>query len=157
MFGLAVAFMIETWFVSEPVDIDEPNPVDPIELWRNELVAAFVQGAGLAAVGAVIVGLFAPVAGIAAGIGGVLGVSVVVGEAIRTSVCQIYLAMRNRIPLRLLRFLEDARARHLLRTVGPVYQFRHGTFQDRLRATSGVGSTPEVAREDAGRSVVGPS
>jgi hypothetical protein len=35
-------------------------------------------------------------------------------------------------PVRLIRFLEDARKRHVLRTVGPVYQFRHARLQDRL-------------------------
>jgi hypothetical protein len=31
-----------------------------------------------------------------------------------------------------MRFLEDARERGVLRTVGPVYQFRHARLQDRL-------------------------
>ncbi|MBO3749163.1 hypothetical protein J5X84_24055 [Streptosporangiaceae bacterium NEAU-GS5] len=35
-------------------------------------------------------------------------------------------------PLRMMRFLEDARARGVLRTAGPVYQFRHARLQDRL-------------------------
>jgi hypothetical protein len=35
-------------------------------------------------------------------------------------------------PLHLMRFLEDAREREVLRTIGPVYQFRHATLQDRL-------------------------
>jgi hypothetical protein len=42
------------------------------------------------------------------------------------------LAIRWRTPARLLRFLEDARQRDVLRTVGPVYQFRHARLQDRL-------------------------
>jgi hypothetical protein len=42
------------------------------------------------------------------------------------------LAMRWHTPARLLRFLEDARQRDVLRTVGPVYQFRHARLQDRL-------------------------
>lgn len=42
------------------------------------------------------------------------------------------LAARRRTPLRLMRFLEDARNRNVLRTVGPVYQFRHARLQDRL-------------------------
>jgi hypothetical protein len=46
--------------------------------------------------------------------------------------CQVYLHLRHRTPLGLMRFLEDARGRHLLRTVGPVYQFRHAALQDRL-------------------------
>jgi hypothetical protein len=31
-----------------------------------------------------------------------------------------------------MRFLEDARERNVLRTVGSVYQFRHARLQDRL-------------------------
>ena len=42
------------------------------------------------------------------------------------------LAMRWHTPVRLLRFLDDARERDVLRTVGPVYQFRHARLQDRL-------------------------
>lgn len=48
------------------------------------------------------------------------------------TLCQLLLARRQRIPVRLLRFLDDAHRRHLLRTVGPVYQFRHAALQDRL-------------------------
>ncbi|UJW32589.1 hypothetical protein L3Q67_02015 [Saccharothrix sp. AJ9571] len=39
-------------------------------------------------------------------------------------------------PLRMIRFLEDASARGVLRTVGPVYQFRHARLQDRLAEDS---------------------
>jgi len=42
------------------------------------------------------------------------------------------LAIRWHTPARLLRFLEDARQRDVVRTVGPVYQFRHARLQDRL-------------------------
>jgi hypothetical protein len=42
------------------------------------------------------------------------------------------LTMRWHTPARLLHFLEDARQRDVLRTVGPVYQFRHARLQDRL-------------------------
>jgi hypothetical protein len=42
------------------------------------------------------------------------------------------LALRWRTPVRLLRFLDDARQRDVLRTIGPVYQFRHARLQDRL-------------------------
>lgn len=44
----------------------------------------------------------------------------------------VQLAMRWRTPVRLLRFLDDARQRDVLRTAGPVYQFRHARLQDRL-------------------------
>ena len=42
------------------------------------------------------------------------------------------LAARWRTPVRFMRFLEDAHDRNVLRTVGPVYQFRHARLQDRL-------------------------
>ena len=51
------------------------------------------------------------------------------------------LAMRWHTPVRLLRFLDDAREREVLRTVGPVYQFRHARLQDRL-AQQAVPSEP---------------
>ena len=47
-------------------------------------------------------------------------------------IAQVWLAVRYRTPLRFTRFLEDAHERHLLRVVGPIYQFRHATLQDRL-------------------------
>jgi len=51
------------------------------------------------------------------------------------------LAMGWHTPVRLLRFLDDARERDVLRTVGPVYQFRHARLQDRL-AQQAVPSEP---------------
>jgi len=52
--------------------------------------------------------------------------------ALDTALTLVHLAIRHKIPLRLIAFLEDARSRHLLRTVGPVYQFRHTKLQARL-------------------------
>ncbi|HJP75861.1 MAG TPA: hypothetical protein VJ914_16455 [Pseudonocardiaceae bacterium] len=49
-----------------------------------------------------------------------------------TSAAWVRISIRHKTSLRLISFLEDARRRHLLRTVGPVYQFRHATLQDRL-------------------------
>lgn len=44
----------------------------------------------------------------------------------------VQLRFSQHTPLRLMRFFEDARERGVLRTVGPVYQFRHARLQDRL-------------------------
>lgn len=49
-----------------------------------------------------------------------------------SSVASVELAVRWRIPVRLMPFLKDAYKRGVLRTVGPVYQFRHSQLQDRL-------------------------
>jgi NACHT domain len=38
----------------------------------------------------------------------------------------------RRGPLRMIRFLEDARRRHILRSFGSAYQFRHARLQDRI-------------------------
>jgi hypothetical protein len=62
------------------------------------------------------------------------------------------LAASDRTPVRLMRFLEDARSRSVLRTVGPVYQFRHARLQDRLAtrepaAGQGLGA-PHLAAGD---------
>jgi len=45
-----------------------------------------------------------------------------------------HLARRNRMPRRLMSFLDDAHRLGLLRAVGPIYQFRHADFQDHLAA-----------------------
>lgn len=58
------------------------------------------------------------------------------------------LAARWRTPIRLMRFLEDARDRDVLRTVGPVYQFRHARLQDRLAEQALAASQGSVSSPD---------
>lgn len=66
--------------------------------------------------------------------GVIIGVVLAAGfsHGFQLMIAQIWLAVRYRTPLRFTRFLEDAHERHLLRVVGPIYQFRHATLQDRL-------------------------
>ncbi|HEX6076250.1 MAG TPA: NACHT domain-containing protein [Micromonosporaceae bacterium] len=45
------------------------------------------------------------------------------------------LARAGHLPLRLMRFLDDAHRLGLLRAVGPIYQFRHAELQDHLART----------------------
>jgi hypothetical protein len=52
--------------------------------------------------------------------------------------------------VRIMRFLEDARARGLLRTVGPLYQFRHARLQDRLTAGPETAPVPPAAPARSG-------
>ncbi len=54
------------------------------------------------------------------------------------AVVRLWLAARGHIPLRLMRFLDDAHRRGVLRQVGAVYQFRHARLEDRLAARYGV-------------------
>ncbi len=58
----------------------------------------------------------------------------------RFVVARTVLAMRGRLPWRLIGFLADAREKGLLRQVSGVYQFRHIRFQERL-ATRPTGLT----------------
>ncbi|MFI5687631.1 NACHT domain-containing protein [Streptomyces sp. NPDC051636] len=47
---------------------------------------------------------------------------------------RVWLALRGRLPWRLMRFLDDAHRRGILRQAGAVYQFRHARLQDHLAA-----------------------
>ena len=61
-------------------------------------------------------------------------VGLVYPQSWSSSLAFAQLAASDRTPVRLMWFLEDARSRGILRTVGPVYQFRHARLQDRLAA-----------------------
>ncbi|GAA4889175.1 hypothetical protein GCM10023222_56130 [Saccharopolyspora cebuensis] len=47
-------------------------------------------------------------------------------------VARLWLWLRGRLPLRLMRFLDDGRERQVFRQSGTVYQFRHARLHDRL-------------------------
>ncbi|HEX3587993.1 MAG TPA: NACHT domain-containing protein [Pseudonocardiaceae bacterium] len=57
---------------------------------------------------------------------------------------RIWLALRGQLPWRLMRFLDDAHRRGVLRQSGAVYQFRHARLQDRLASID-----PRDHRRDA--------
>jgi hypothetical protein len=128
---------------------DNANPLTPRASWRS--VQAFGLAVGLTLGLGLILGIGLGVgfilalglgnhpwhvAGIVSGLVWVLGFGLVFGLVFpRTwavSLTFAQLAMRWHTPARLLRFLDDARQRNVLRTVGPVYQFRHARLQDRL-------------------------
>ena len=96
-------------------------------------------GFGLA-FGLVVGFMGGPAIGLAAGLTAGIAVGLTLGPAAGfmysmtwvASLAFAQLAVRRRTPVRLVRFLEDARDRNVLRTVGPVYQFRHARLQDRL-------------------------
>ncbi|MGW4033207.1 NACHT domain-containing protein [Streptomyces sp. NPDC004838] len=78
----------------------------------------------------------------------------------RFVVLRLILAVRGRLPWRLMRFLADARERELLRQSGGVYQFRHIRLQEALAAKpsapppSGDRVTPGFGRSPASRRLV---
>jgi hypothetical protein len=66
-----------------------------------------------------------------------------------TSLTFVQLARRWNTPIRIMRLLEDAHHRSVLRTIGPVYQFRHARLQDRL-AHQMLAIGPELAGDPHG-------
>ncbi|HEY5355975.1 MAG TPA: hypothetical protein VIK57_26340 [Streptosporangiaceae bacterium] len=100
-------------------------------------VAGLVIGLVIGLVGGLVFGLGAGLgAGLVDGLVIALGIGLMVGlmysRVWSSAVAAILLARQWHTPLHLMRFLEDARERNILRTVGPVYQFRHASLQDRL-------------------------
>ena len=113
------------------------SPIDPRSSWhRNRqfglvvgLMIALMYGLGESfAVGLASWIVVSVVAGLALG----LSVGLVFPATWQVTLASVQLWRRGEAPLRLVRFLEDARKRQVLRTVGQVYQFRHAQLQDRL-------------------------
>jgi len=106
--------------------------VRPTDVWRGAVIHGLLAGLVFGLVVVVGLGL---VFGLAAGLSRAplaLALMFMLLEPHKAVVSQIYLRIKHHTPLRLGRFLQDAHKRHLLRTVGPFYQFRHATLQDRL-------------------------
>ena len=151
--GLGTGFL--AWLTAGPSqstpEAENDSPLTPVSFWRKEqrfgvmagLAAASVAGIAFGTAGGLRAG---PAPGLAAGavagfVAGIL-ISITVPATWATCLAFLQLARRSHTPFRLMRFLEDARQREVLRTVGPVYQFRHARLQDRLA---------EQCRDDAHR------
>ncbi|MGH3867437.1 MAG: hypothetical protein ACRDQ4_15100 [Pseudonocardiaceae bacterium] len=85
-------------------------PMGPRQAWRNDRLS-----------------------GVVVGLGG--GVGLVGSQTWPTTLAWLQLQLASQVAaVSLIPFLEDARERDILRTVGAVYQFRHATLQDQLAA-----------------------
>jgi hypothetical protein len=122
----------------------EGSPLSPYETWRND--RAIGIGIGLT-VGAVtgtlvwlnaafhsdsgpLVGLFG---GFAFGLACLLGFGLTCSKTWPTGLAWLQLIVSRRVPaVGLMSYLEYARERGVLRTVGGLYQFRHSSLQDHL-------------------------
>ena len=176
VFGLAL------WFVfglSQP-GAGNVSPLTPLGSWRRDqifallvtLVGALVGWLVFALVSSLVAVLVREQSGAAVVLPSwsqivtdILAIALVPGlmfgllfglaypETWRASLAFIQLAVRWHTPVRLMRFLEDARERDVLRTVGPVYQFRHARLQDRLaaRAEWQADGSPGLVMESAQR------
>ncbi|MGH3973493.1 MAG: hypothetical protein ACRDS9_09220 [Pseudonocardiaceae bacterium] len=143
----------------------ERSPQGPLQSWRNDRTFGLAVGltfglaVGIGVVpaswlinlapggGEVPLVLFAWI-----GVGSGLAVGFVYGVTSSmtwpTTLAWLQLRRSHRVPaVGLMPFLDDARTRGVLRTVGAVYQFRHATLQDHLaRQTS-----PNLATSSASR------
>jgi hypothetical protein len=122
---------------------DNTSPLSPRSSWRSdqafglvaELVIWLAVGSALGLVFGFASMTWQPlVVGPLAGLGTGLLAGLAYPQSWASSLSFAQLAVSDRTPVRLMRFLEDARTRSVLRTVGPAYQFRHGRLQDRLAA-----------------------
>jgi uncharacterized membrane protein (UPF0136 family) len=105
------------------------------------LLLGLASGAG----GALAQGLICLAVGLSAG----LMFGLAHSETWAVSFAFAQLARRQHTPVRLMRFLEDARERQVLRTVGPIYQFRHARLQDRLAGRASTVTRPEPQTSQA--------
>ena len=127
--GLAGALAVG---ISRP-GANSASPLSPPASWRHDQAFGLALGLVLGLVLGLAAGL---VTGLLTGLvtGFVYGLvyGLVFPETWTASLAFAQLAIRWHTPLRLMLFLEEARELRVLRTVGPVYQFRHARLQDRL-------------------------
>lgn len=138
--------------LSQPA-ADDTSPLTPPASWRRDQAFGLAIGLVLGVSIGLGLGLALEVRHMAALLGGIvfgilygIGFGLVWGLSFpRTwtvSLTFAQLALRWHTPVRLLRFLDDARERNVLRTVGPVYQFRHARLQDRLAVDVALDQPP---------------
>lgn len=105
-------------------------PVGPREVWRNDQMRGLVVGIAVGVVFGLMTGF---TGGLAGGLTVGLGCGLVISRNWSTILAWLQLQLSRQVPaIRLMSFLEDARGRDILRTVGAVYQFRHAKLQDQL-------------------------
>ncbi|WP_187413925.1 hypothetical protein [Micromonospora sp. MP36] len=153
--GLAIGLTTVLVFAISRSSVEPGSPIDPITCWRRARQHGFglglVLGLGFGSVFAFVSGLvFGLRIGLADGLlfGLAFGLAAGVSYSETWPAGLAFLQLRRSgvVPVRLMSFLEDARPRHVLRTAGPVYQFRHARLQDRLATWyGGTAGTPGPA------------
>jgi hypothetical protein len=173
--GLTVGFLVWLVFglgtvlstgLTRP-EVTDTSPLTPLASWRRDKTSSLVAGLAGGLTAGLLLGLISGlVLGTESGSGIGLGSALVQGlsfglaiglpaglmfglahsETWAVSLAFVQLARRQRTPVRLMRFLEDARERQVLRTVGPVYQFRHARLQDRLASQASTTTRPDHSR-----------
>jgi NACHT domain len=124
------------WFAMHPYLVSEESPTDPrifIKInRRSTIIVGLIIGIATGAIAGFLAGI---PAGVLTGV--VAGVSANCTALWPPYViARIWLALRRRLPWRLMSFLADAHRRGVLRQAGAVYQFRHIELQERLARKS---------------------
>jgi len=143
MAGLVAGFVagLAGGLVAGLADPDDTSSPSPTLAWLDDRKCARAVGLAVGVVATLAVGLVAwgaagllggLVFGLVAGLGLGLVARLVSSKVWPSSLAAGQLARQWHTPIRLMRFLDDARERNVLRTVGPAYQFRHARLQDRL-------------------------
>lgn len=144
-FGLADAL------TAEP---DSSSSLTPVSSWRSTRSYGMLVGLGVGLTAGLSLGV---AVGLPTDLGIGLSVSVGIGLAAgfgfglassatwHASLASMQVAIRWRTPVHLMKFLNDAQSRNVLRTVGPAYQFRHARLQDRLAAAANSDDSNAVA------------
>jgi hypothetical protein len=145
-------------------DISKPragnaSPLSPLTSWRSDRAHGLTVALAIGLANGILVGLMAGTpgfgtgglwtgltAGLGTALGTVLGGTLILPRTWPASLTFAQLAARRHTPVHLMRFLEDARDRNVLRTVGPVYQFRHARLQDRLAKRRSLLAVPVSGR-----------
>lgn len=132
--GLIYGLVINAWQKGQ----NSGRSLDPLTSWRRDQRTILTAGLSFGFTEAIVVGI---VAGIAFGLKRGLTAGIIVGivqagtsglSLAARSLTLVQLARSWHTPVRLMRFLDDARERSVLRTVGSLYQFRHARLQDLL-------------------------
>ncbi len=146
--GPAAGLVTALVFMFSVPQADDASSAAPINSWRNDLAFGRICGLVVGLLLGIVSGLAyanfdlgpATRAGVESGLAAGIGTGLTAGIVFmlfstRTwpaSLAFGQLAVRWHTPPRLMRFLEDAHQRNVLRVIGPVYQFRHARLQDRL-------------------------
>lgn len=147
--GLAVGISVGLTRAFSHPGADNTSALSPVTSWRSDrryglasgLTVGLAVGLSLGLLGGLLTGHdLGPATGLATGLeiwfiaGPLAGIPVALTSSLTwpSGLSFAQLAWRWHSPVRLMRFLDDACQRNVLRTVGPIYQFRHARLQDRL-------------------------
>ena len=132
--GLVACTVTIMAFILITPSADDGSSATPLSSWHGDWTVVFLLSVifGLLSGSVFAVLSSSPVLGLDLGLIGGIAFGLCASEVWPTSITFIQLRVRWHSPIRMIRFLEDARERNILRTIGPVYQFRHARLQDRL-------------------------